>query len=347
MRGCFAVENKVSLPFYAGKSLPQYPIIMTPMYSNLIPFFWQSDKQNASLMNGCFHSPTFRKLCTVYQEFKIDGVVYKITPVKVSGVDNLNMYCMWDRSVRDGFWDFYGTGNHASRQIRDSSMEQGGYSSMISSAKGKNSFYAKCFARSVTERNTWTPIRVYSSWAKVYNASDAPNFYYFYMDNFFNNVSRSTTAFNPGVFITCEAGADSTSNSSYATFNVQAKYYISFRSPGLNSNSETTAERLLKTNNDLIPYTQDAKGNKIPAVVKPDGQPYKPEYVIPEDPDEPDDGPWIDPPLVDPDDPIDPVVPVEETKKDEEEEDVEPSTKRVRTSQVEDDDIDTSLYANM
>lgn len=254
------VESNMIVHFTQDKQYADQIIVETPWCAQMLPTPYTVGFSDLNFMTGMFKSESFRKLLTMYQEMKCDGMYTQINIAPSSSYNSIRCYTTWDRMANrvdsikyQSYWpnDPYG-------KIKANCNEQGGRSRIFCPSKGSTApLFCKCLPRSASEKTTFYPT------ASTANAVNFPagsygagkQFWQIYTQSWIQDSIK--TGFSPMIFIILENDQPTQQGGFNIQVQIKSTYYVTFRNPGVTTMDDSVYETLLKNNEELQPFTPE------------------------------------------------------------------------------------------
>lgn len=264
VQACFTIEQGLVGTVEAGKYYMNEPLSIMPYNSQMVNVGMTYYMPDWSGICGLYNSYSFRKMLTMYQEMKVNGVYLQvtITPATDSGV--YTVYSTWDRmtTIDDAakYKNNYPTSWQG--QIKGNSNEQGGRQKTVYPEKGSSTYYTKCVARNVNEKQSWVSTDTYHMEPSI-NVEGEDYYHHVFATSQWRTAT--TPCFCPICFIAIERSTFAPLGGSNVHINIKMRTYCSFRNPGVSRNTYALQRILLQDNEELAPSTAD-KMKKYPPV---------------------------------------------------------------------------------
>lgn len=253
MKACFNVEQGYIGRVPYGDTYMTQTIVISPLISRMIPKALTAAYDHFYTFAGLYNSESFRKLMTMYQNFKIDGIYVnvQITPASDAGV--YTIYGVWDRHGDHGSRAKYVT-NYPGRyqgKIKANANEQGGKMRTLYPEKGYASWSTKCLPLTVPEKSGWIDANTQSGAEYIYDSNTVCNYYF---RNKMWGDNQLLAAFSPQLYVAIERSTPGVEGGSVVHVQTKMRVYCSFKNPGMSETNYETVRTLLKNNEELMPY---------------------------------------------------------------------------------------------
>ena len=274
MKASFNVEQTMQVPWAAGNYYPNFPISISPFWGSFgivegdvaggRPVYADTPMATSGRWwISPYLASSFRKMCTIYGEYKCDGISIAIVPLdwgaeNGTGPDMLTVYTVWDRKLKEGGDTQYrpDQGQNGSRRIKEASSEQSARQTTFSTQRGRMTHWTKISARTTVEKSqfidTKTRITV-TNWARDTTAQQNQ---YQYISMYNAGTENDTiTCFHPACFMSFEGDKPSPANHFFKV-KIKCRFHFTFRTPGVTGSTVGNTRILLLPNEDLIPANQ-------------------------------------------------------------------------------------------
>lgn len=256
VQACFTVEQGLVGNVDEGEYYMKEPLSVMPFNSQMVNVGMTYFMADWSGIAGLYNSYSFRKMLTMYQEMKVNGVYLQITitPATDSGV--YSIYTTWDRMTTIDDASKYKTNypNSWQGQIKGNANEQGGRQKTVYPEKGTSTYFTKCVAKNTNEKQSWVSTDTFHTELAIPVMEDT---YYHHVFAAQQWRTATTPCFCPIAFIAIERSTYAPVGGAKVHINIKMRTYCSFRNPGVSRNTYTLQRILLQDNEELAPSTSD------------------------------------------------------------------------------------------
>lgn len=287
-RACFNTDTLIQLEWESGGKYPAQPVLLSPVFQ------WFVEPENQSYMGldniyqlSAMQNWDFRKMLTMYQQIRVDGVYIKITPINFSSLTQpyVTFYTLWDRKANGntvntwGTQSAWGTTNQdVARRIKETCQAQNGRGRTFAPGKGGLYFKTGCHARTTSEKAFLDAEAQTSSKSKTVSPGTMSVTGLGIKKYQFETTSDlSWQPFSPACWITAEL-PDFSSGPTFIVCKFEMRTYVTFRSPG-NIQGPSKSTTLLYPTSNLLP----SWSGRAPEEEKKTEEAAKPSVILDED----------------------------------------------------------------